>query len=389
MSFLNDALLKLFGNRTSTERSTVKRSRNGKTYYDPNGHRGFYSSTPVPASDDGLFGSFESMFGADRIGGLLDSLISRITAAHLTGAEKEANKFSAEQAELAFNRELEASNTAKQRQVADLQAAGINPMMAVSQGVSLPSATAATSVSPSAAGFNMSDILDIVRMKELLPLEKESIKANTEKTLSDAEKNRSEKEGIDILNNYRAESEELRLRGERVSQSLDKAKRAQVYQSIREMAADITLKTRQAESEEERKALYEAEKLLKTAQASQIVALLPFEIEYKKAATAAQRQAAALSATNAAYQNRLIDDGYIEAFVANAYKDGALKGIQVSDAQIKHDVLAIKSAFRTGNLPENMQSNVNQVVLDYVLQPLALLLDNFNPISNILGNSLP
>ena len=63
---------------------------------------------------------------------------------HLTGAEREQNAFNAQQAAIArqfdldmFNREVELENSSFQRQVADMQKAGVNPALMYAVVVSL------------------------------------------------------------------------------------------------------------------------------------------------------------------------------------------------------------------------------------------------------------
>ena len=102
------------------------------------------------------------------IGNGLSSLGARITGSHLTGAEREANAFSAQQAQLARDYETEMSNTSYQRGVADMQAAGVNPALMYGQGAagaSTPSSSSPTSVSPDAAEGPMGMLDLIMRLK--------------------------------------------------------------------------------------------------------------------------------------------------------------------------------------------------------------------------------
>lgn len=176
----NRPLLGLFGR-------ALTYNYNGRQVYDNALNRRFF-----PPNDNWDPSSFGSDGFAGKLSQLFDSLINSLTGAHLTGAQQEANQFSADEAEKQRQFEKEMSNTAYQRQVNDLQDAGINPIMAASNGVSLPSSTAAASVSPGAATFQMSSLIELMRLKEMLPLEKEALKAQTQQTKALADKTEAE-----------------------------------------------------------------------------------------------------------------------------------------------------------------------------------------------------
>lgn len=97
-------------------------------------------------------------------GGVASSLVNKTTGAGLTGAEREANAFTAEQAQIQRDWETEMSNTAYQRQVADMQKAGVNPALMYggsgASGASVPSGASATSVSPGQGADLLSMLLN-------------------------------------------------------------------------------------------------------------------------------------------------------------------------------------------------------------------------------------
>lgn len=117
----------------------------------------------------------------DPLSRFVNSILAKITGSALTGAEVEANAFTSR--ENAIAREFSASqvqqqmdfqermaNTQYQRVVADMQAAGVNPALAMSQGGNVApsgaaaSASGAQSVSPQ-SGLSMSEIVALATLK--------------------------------------------------------------------------------------------------------------------------------------------------------------------------------------------------------------------------------
>lgn len=367
MGFIGDILKKLFGDWSSPS-SAIK-----------NFGQDIPNSTFVAEKNRGT-----GIIRNDNLGNVLSSLAARLTGTELTGAEREANQFSHDEAELAFNREFEASNTAYQRKVADLQAAGINPMMAVQGGVSLPSSSTAASVSPSAAAFQMADLLNLVRMREILPLEKAQIRASTANTEAMTEKAKSEtdlnvqsKEFNSVINPLRSKAQEL-------SNNISVAEQKKIYKQVDAIVESINLTIKQVESEEERKILYRSERLLNEANAKQILALLPYNIALKQAETAHQKAQAVLAGVEAAYKNKLIDSGYLDDMFSE------MKA-RATSAEAKARIDAIKAGIRDGSYfyePSDgtILGDINAGLTSFTGDLLAALvntIENLNPLAGL------
>lgn len=153
------------------------------------------------------------MFGAivGNLGGIIDnavstldsssnsavgSLVNKFTGRALTGAEREANAFTAQQAQAQMNFQERMANTQYQRGVADMQAAGVNPALAMSQGGNVaPSGASGSSVQPN-SGMSMSDLLQMFTLKSQLRL----LDAQARKTNAEADKIGKETDWMDQLN---------------------------------------------------------------------------------------------------------------------------------------------------------------------------------------------
>lgn len=121
---------------------------------------------------NGILGSlFSSSSPLTALVNELTSYLHTLTRGQLTGAEREQNVFNAEQAAIQRGFEERMSNTAFQRQVADMQAAGINPAVAFgSGGASTPSGSAA---SGSASAGSPAAVFDLILGLQNLKMQKQ------------------------------------------------------------------------------------------------------------------------------------------------------------------------------------------------------------------------
>lgn len=286
------------------------------------------------------------------------------TGSRLTDAQQQANEFTAQQATLAWDRQMQADNTKYQRQVADMQAAGLNPILAAGAGASTPAASAGSSVSPGSATMNPLAIIDLLSTLGLRKAQTKNIEANTEKIGSETVAQR-------LLNNYIDESEKLRLEGIGLANQMTGAQVKSVYKQMDLIDQDINLRLKQAKTEEERAGLVIAQRIVQEATAQQIQEMLPYMKALQSAQTDAAKAAAVASYANAAYQRHLIDDGYISSMIRQM-------DANASQSEVHTDLLRFKRAMRTGEVQDI--ANDGNTVFGKLIRAITLSIDTLSPL---------
>lgn len=313
------------------------------------------------------------------------SLLNKVTGAGLTGAEQASNQFNAEQAQINRDWQERMSNTQYQRQVADMKAAGVNPALAMTggSGAGVPSGSAATAGS-SQNGMSLSDLLQLMQFKtqmqglkagiEKTNAETDNVTAATEKTKADTRRQNLESDFLEITMN-------ARKRGVELQNDTSEANIRQTYKNIDLTEQNIKKSIAETHESETRAALNQANELLAKANARQIQALLPFQQAMMQAQTDAQRAQVALTMVQTAYQNKLIDSGYIDTMIDQMEASARSSNAAGWNAEEQAKMNEIKRQLRDGTFG---QTNTGFAPLDFVnakastlLQSFVLLADNF------------
>lgn len=264
-------------------------------------------------------GGVSNLFEGDNLGNLLNNagstaadignqnmagnLVAKLTGSRLTDAERAANSFNSLEAQKQrdfeqsmFNQQTELANTAYQRQVADMQAAGVNPMMAVSGsgGSAVPSAasgSAASSVSPAGASLNLGTLLQLALDFKMLPAKLANMAADTAKKSAEAASTEQQTD-------FASKLFSLNESGLNLSNDLKRGQIKEIEQSINESKS------------RERNNLAQA--VLANANADNVVYMRPFISAELEAKTDLEKKQSRAAAVAAAYQQHLLDAGVIE-----------------------------------------------------------------------------
>lgn len=240
--------------------------------------------------------------------GLLGSTLQKtLVNNRMSGAEREAFNLSAQEAQKARDWNLEMDNTKYQRQVTDMQKAGINPALAMNGGVS----TQATSNAMANASTQQSSIMPIQDFATLA-MNLKNLKSQNENIEADTRKKNAEAEAFEIENTYRDQYEQLKIKGQENANALTEEQKKEVTKRIDKAVEEINVLKQQAKTEEEKQRNYAAETLLKKANAAQVEALTPILVKLQEAQTEKEKAIAAQAFAQAAYQQGLIDSGYIK-----------------------------------------------------------------------------
>lgn len=230
---------------------------------------------------------------------------------------REQNIFNQYEAQRAREWNQQVDSTKYQRTVADMRAAGVNPALAMSGGVSTQASSSAQ-----AQGANIdTPLLDFSQVAQLAMQSRQlSIQnklADADIRVKNAEADLKEKDA-----KVRDDYNDLLMKGMKMSQQLTDAQISQIKANISKIGEEVELLKKQAATEEERRLLTAAETSLRNAmerktdqEVKNLVTLLPFQQSLMAAQTEAAKASAAAQFVHAAYEQGLIDSGYITAMV--------------------------------------------------------------------------
>lgn len=139
-------------------------------------------------------------YGTEDFEGTFDDLTNKYLEKGLTGREKEANEFSAGEAQKSRDWEEYMARNKYLFETEGMQNAGINPAMVYGGGNLVPTASNgahASSVSPTGG---LTDLIPQVMSLIRMPMEMKALQAEINKTNTDTEKTKAETEGIVLQN---------------------------------------------------------------------------------------------------------------------------------------------------------------------------------------------
>lgn len=338
-------------------------------------------------SSDGYYDSGEDF---TNLSGALDNFGAKITGSRLTRAEQQANAFNAEQAELAYQRSLEADSTLYQRRVADMSAAGVNPMIAAG-GISSGSVTSspASSVNPGSGSFNLGSLLSFLMLPSQLKsmkAERNLMDANAKKAAADAARAeadasfiREQERGANIVNNIREATSQAQIESANLEPKLKALGADKIRKEMDGIEANIKVLAEQQNTEQEKAAYYQAAAMASQVNSYVAAAMLPYNQMLAAAKTQNERAQASLAAVHEAYQQGIIDSGYIQSMA----REMAANAGKAENAEVISD---IATALRTGKYDKLEAAGIAKSgpVSSNLLQAITVFLDNLNPLNGLL-----
>lgn len=315
----------------------------------------------------GIGTSIQDWFKSDdRFGfqNLLGSLLGKYAGTQLSGAEQEANAFTAEQAQINRDWETEMSNTAFQRQVVDMQKAGVNPALAMTggaSGASTPSGNAATSVSPSGG---TADLVPMImnyklgkrRLDQEYDLREQQLsidkyEAETRRISAESNIRRNEAyitnigevtRGLNISNNLAEALQDIKKLQAQAYLDLTEAQVKQVDQAIEESTWKIGLIISQTTSESMKAELYHVEAMLKQLDMKDKTIYLTYADKlYRNKADSAYWQAQD-DALQYAYNKKILTDDAAKAVLQRLQAEGKIAHNAEYTSDITIDVIKNK-----------------------------------------------
>lgn len=157
-------------------------------------------------------------------------------------------------------------------------------------------------------------------------------------------------ESVKLDNEWKDKTMEARVEAEKLANDKQAIDIKAVQQSIDESKERVNKLIEETKNEIEKRGLIAAQTILNKAQADEIAQLLPYKKLLIEAQTQAQKAAAAASFTHAAYEQGLIDSGYIDKMCEDMEASIRQKYSAAEANEAAKALNEWKNAVRTGNV---------------------------------------
>lgn len=247
------------------------------------------------------------------------------------------NKYEAQRAR-EWNQQMDSTKYA--RTVADMRSAGVNPALAMQGGVTTQASSNATASAANVgpAQVDLSQVAQLAMQSKQLQIQDKLADAEIRVKNADAELKEKDANVRDDYNN-------LMMKGMKISNDLNESQIDQIRANVGKIGEEVELLKKQAATEEERKLLTIAETSLRKAmerktdqEIKNMVALLPFQQALMSAQTEQAKASAAAQFVHAAYEQGLIDSGYIYELTQNLYSSSLLNHSKWTAQEIENDL---------------------------------------------------
>ncbi|QRV61847.1 DNA pilot protein [Microvirus sp.] len=277
---------------------------------------------------------------------------------------REQNIFNKYEAQRAREWNQQMDSTKYQRTVADMQAAGVNPALAMQGGVTTQASSNATASAANVgpAQIDLSQVAQLAMQSQALKIQDKL--ANAEIRLKNADADLKEKDA-----KVRDDYNNLMMEGMKISNNLNEAQINQVRANIAKIGEEVELLRKQAATEEERRLLTAAETSLRKAMENKtdqeiknMVALLPFQQALMSAQTESAKASAAAQFVHAAYEQGLIDSGYITAMVREQNASADEKEVRKTAEEYEYLIKSgniFDTSKTSGKIAKNMMTAAN------------------------------